>query len=220
MRASLWIVLTMSLLGVLGSALPRVHVLPAAIQPGTKDSNGALTELKVRQVIPVTEAQRAVVLLTGKNDEILVPVIVGEAEGETLASQLEEHDPAEAASLLSKTVTGLGGKLVRVELASLDHDGETVHSKLILNQNGKSVAVDGGAATALSLAVTTGVPVMASKQVMQTLGVTREQVREMLVPPGGSGSQAQPQLPQPPSSDDNNAPPKSLEPDHSHSLQL
>ena len=174
MRAMLAAVVVVSGLGVGMVAAPlvqRVSAAPAAPAPAAK-----MTELRVRDVVPLSSVHQAAVILTPAQGDMIVPVLVSEDEGAQLADLLRGRGAP--GGLLRQALSKIGGKLVRVELMGLQ--GDSVTAQAIVESGGKSVTLQGSAADTIGLAVEKHVPVMASKAVMDALGLTREQIRALV----------------------------------------
>ena len=185
MRAVMATVALLSGFGAAVVGLPLAHRALVASRAAEKPAEAqAMTELKVRDVVPLSSVHQAAVILAPDAGDLIVPVLVSEDEGELLADQLHGHG-AEG-SVLRKTIDGLGGKLVRVELPGLK--GESVEARVVVESHGRSVTIEGSPADSIGLALESHVPVMASKAVLEGLGLTRAQIRALVRGrPGSSG---------------------------------
>jgi len=173
MRAIL--VVAAAVLGM-GTALVAAPVAERVL--ATKRSAGRagdMTELQVRDVIPLEAVHQAAIILTAIQGELIVPVLVSEDEGEQVEGQLHG---APGSAVLRKAIAGLGGKLVRVELPALR--GDSVVAVVVIDKHGKSVRIESNPADSIGLAVAEHAPVLASKAVMDGLGLTRDQIRALL----------------------------------------
>ncbi|MBS2032075.1 MAG: bifunctional nuclease family protein [Deltaproteobacteria bacterium] len=190
MRAMLAAVVLVSGLGVGVVAAPlarKVTAAPAAPAPAPA---AKMTELRVRDVVPLASVHQAAVILTPVEGDMIVPVLISEDEGEQLSKLL--RGKASEGGLLRQALSKIGGKLVRVELMALQ--GDSVTAQAIVDTGGHSVTLQGSAADTIGLAVEKHVPVMASKAVMDGLGLTREQIRALVrgQPDGDDDSPSQP----------------------------
>lgn len=169
MRAVLVSAVVILGLGVFFAAAPlaKRHAEPGPLQQ--------MTELKVRDVVPLSSVHQAAVILTPEKGDVIVPVLISEDEGEALSDQLHGHGPG--SGVLKKAIAGFGGKLLRVELNSVR--GDTVVAQVVVDRDGKSVTFEGSPADSLSLAMEEHVPVLAAPMVMKELGLTREQIRQL-----------------------------------------
>jgi len=175
MRAMLAAVVVVSGLGLGMVAAPLARKIAApsaqAAEPAAK-----MTELRVRDVVPLSSVHQAAVILTPAEGDMIVPVLVSEDEGEQLSNQLRGH--ASSNGLLRQALSKVGGKLVRVELMALQ--GDSVTAQAIVESGGHNVTLPGSAADTIGVAIEKHVPVMASKAVMDGLGLTREQIRALV----------------------------------------
>jgi len=135
----------------------------------------AMTELHVRDVVPLDSVHQAAIILAPKKGDLIVPVLVSEGEGAQVADQLAGR-PTQG-GLLRQAIDGLGGKLVRVELT--DMNGEQVVARVVVERSGRSMTFEGAPAATIGLAVEEHVPVLASQAVMDGLGLTKEQIRAL-----------------------------------------
>lgn len=196
MRAVLATAVLVLGLGVFFVAAPlaKRHIAPGS-------SGAEMTELKVRDVVPLSSLHQAAIILTPEKGDLIVPVLITEDEGEALSDQLHGH--GDGGGLLKKAIAGFGGKLVRVELNAVR--GETVVAQVIVDREGKSVTFEGSPADSISLAVQEHVPLLAAPAVMKELGLTRDQIRSLAKgsqhAPGSGNSAGQHELT--PSSDGN-----------------
>jgi bifunctional DNase/RNase len=135
----------------------------------------AMTELHVRDVVPLQSVHQAAIILAPDKGDLIIPVLVSEDEGEQVADQLAGRTTQ--GGLLRQAISGLGGKLVRVELSAVK--GETVVAQAVVERGGKSMMFEGTPADTIGLALEEHVPVLASKAVMDGLGLTKEQIRAL-----------------------------------------
>ena len=151
---------------------------------------GQMTELHVRDVVPLDSVHQAAIILVPDKGDLIVPVLVSQDEGEQVADQLAGR--ANQGGLLRKAIDGLGGKLVRVELSAMK--GDSVIAQVVVEHGGRSMTLEGPAADSIGLAIEEHVPVLASKTVMDGLGLTKEQIRSLArqhpgeAPGGSAGS--------------------------------
>lgn len=189
MRTILMSALIVTGMGVAVVAAPMAQKAPRAAEvPGGE----ALTEVRVRDVVPLAAAHQAAVILTPTRGEMVLPVLVTESEGASLSGQIHGHGMTNG--LLKKVITELGGKLLRVELQRVE--GESVVAQLIVDQRGHALTLEGGAADSIALALESQVPVMATRAVMEGLALTREQIRALS---GGAARTPAHAAPRPPS---------------------
>ena len=109
-----------------------------------------------------------VVLLLDPAAELLVPILIGPAEANAIASAQAGIVPPRPMThdLMRDVLAALGVRLERVEITNLT-DG-VFHAELVL---ATGVRVDSRASDAIALAVRTGSPVLCSAEVVAIAGV-------------------------------------------------
>lgn len=167
----------MSAMAVMGMGVAVVAAPMAQKAPPRAEAAAgqALTEVHVRDVVPLSAAHQAAIILTPAQGEMVLPVLVTESEGASLSGQIHGHGVGNG--LLQKVITQMGGKLLRVELERVE--GESVVAQLIVEQKGHALTLEGGAADSIALALESRVPVMATRAVMEGLALTRDQIRAL-----------------------------------------
>ena len=124
--------------------------------------------------VSLMSQQRLVILREMNMDRYLV-IWIGmyEAEAITMALQgVEVHRPL-TWDLLKNVFTTLNARVVRVEVVALKDD--TFFGSIIVEANGRTIAIDARPSDALALAVRTHVPVFVDREVMNSAGITPEE---------------------------------------------
>lgn len=124
--------------------------------------------------VSLTNQQRLVVLRE-VNTERYLPIWIGPFEAESITIALQEVEVArpQTHDLLKNTIHALNARLVRVEVTSLRE--EVFYGNLVIEINGRVIEVDSRPSDALALAVRTHVPVLVSRELMDSAGVTPDQ---------------------------------------------
>lgn len=147
--------------------------------------------VKVAQV-SYSEVMGFVVLLRSTVDERSLPILIGAPEAQAIAVALDKlqmprpltHD------LFKNALDALGARLNRIEVCDLREN--TFYAKLLIEREGKEMAVDARPSDAVALALRCGAPVYVAEQVMAGAGVVLEEAKsgssEKGKPPAASGS--------------------------------
>lgn len=120
--------------------------------------------------VSLTNQQR-IVVLREVNAERYLPIWIGPYEAESITIALQEIEVArpQTHDLIKNLMTTLNARLVRVEVISLRDD--VFFGNLVIEYNGQLLDIDTRPSDALALAVRAHVPIMASREVMETAGI-------------------------------------------------
>jgi bifunctional DNase/RNase len=123
--------------------------------------------------VSLTNQQRIVILRESEAERYL-PIWIGPYEAEAITIALQDIEVArpQTHDLLRSLITNLGARLARVEIIALRED--VFYGNLVLELNGQSVNIDSRPSDALALAVRAHVPILVSKDVMETAGIVPE----------------------------------------------
>lgn len=140
------------------------HALPADRQDGR-------AQLELAGILQVGEESATLVVLREKGSRtILLMLLPGDA-GRALAAEIESH---RMPALLGVTLRALGARVQEVELqGSRD---EVRGGRARVSQGQKVVDVDGRPPELVSLAVATGAPIFIDRHLLQTAGLTPEDI--------------------------------------------
>ena len=129
------------------------------------------------------------VVLKGLIDERSLPIVIGVAEAQAIALQVNKvHVPRPMThDLLKNLLERLEWRLRRVEVCDL-REG-TFFAKLILTHNGNELAMDSRPSDALALALRFKAPIYVEEKVMDEAGRVFQENDEA-TPDGGNGSVA------------------------------
>lgn len=150
-----------------------------------------LVELEVIDVVPMEEGPA--VLLSPKNEKVVVPVFVGDFEANAIKLKLARQQPPRPMThdLLDTTIKALGGKVTRVVIDDLK--GGTFLGKLSLEQGGKLIELDARPSDCIALALRAGAPIFAAKSVVDEAGLRPPEGEHQ---PRRRQKKAQPALPE------------------------
>ena len=124
--------------------------------------------------VSLTNQQRIVVLRETTNERYL-PIWIGPYEAEAITIALQEIEVArpQTHDLLKNILTTLNARLLRIEIVSLKED--VFYGNLVVEVDGRTVYIDSRPSDALALAARARVPVLVSREVMDSAGVVPEE---------------------------------------------
>jgi uncharacterized protein len=123
--------------------------------------------------VSLTNQQRIVVLREVNNDRYL-PIWIGPYEAESITIALQEIEVArpQTHDLLKNVIGTLNGRLLRIEVIALKD--EVFFGNLVVEANGHVLNIDSRPSDALALAVRAHVPILVSRDVLDSAGVEPE----------------------------------------------
>src|SRR5437762_893450 len=129
-----------------------VLLLLAAAPPPTE------VEMVVRDVIPTEDGTEAV-LLAPVDEELVLPIFVGPAEGNAIRMKLQHQVPPRPMThdLLDTMIRSLGGRVTRVFIDDLKRN--TFLAKIYVLQNGKTLEIDARPSDSIALALRCNAPI-------------------------------------------------------------
>lgn len=124
--------------------------------------------------VSLTNQQR-IVVLREVNAERYLPIWIGPYEAESITIALQEIEVArpQTHDLIKNLMNTLNARLVRVEVVALRDD--VFFGSLIIEYNGQTLDIDTRPSDALALAVRAHVPILVSREVMDTAGIIPDQ---------------------------------------------
>lgn len=124
--------------------------------------------------VSLTNQQR-IVILREVNAERYLPIWIGPYEAEAITIALQDIEVArpQTHDLLKNVLNAMNARLLRVEVVNLKDD--VFYGSLIVEVNGNTLEIDSRPSDALAMAVRAHVPIMASREVMETAGIKPEQ---------------------------------------------
>lgn len=132
--------------------------------------------------VSLTNQQRIVVLREVNNERYL-PIWIGPYEAESITIALQEIEVArpQTHDLLKNVIGTLNGRLLRIEVISLKD--EVFFGNLVVEANGRVLNIDSRPSDALALAVRAHVPILVSRDVLDSAGVEPEDDMRSAKPP-------------------------------------
>ncbi len=123
--------------------------------------------------VSLTNQQRIVVLREVNNERYL-PIWIGPYEAESITIALQEIEVArpQTHDLLKNIIGTLNGRLLRIEVIALKD--EVFFGNLVVEANGRVLNIDSRPSDALALAVRAHVPILVSRDVLDSAGVEPE----------------------------------------------
>jgi len=128
--------------------------------------------------VPITEpiGERRVVLLATADGQTVVPIWIGQFEADAIAILLvgaEAHRPLTFA-FAARLLEAAGGRLREVRISRLTE--ETFYAEVVVDGPAGTRLFDGRPSDAISLALATGAPIRAAKEVVEQAGKTRAEM--------------------------------------------
>ncbi len=119
--------------------------------------------------------QNRIVVLREANTERYLPIWIGPYEAEAITIALQEIEVArpQTHDLLKNILSTLNARLVRIEVVSLKED--VFYGNLVVEVDGRTVFIDSRPSDALALAARAHVPILVSREVMDSAGVIPEE---------------------------------------------
>jgi uncharacterized protein len=124
----------------------------------------ARVELELVGVLPVPEGQAGILVLREKGKDTILPLFV--PDGRRFAPS------ASGGSLLDRAIAALGGRLSEVEVERAEET--SAGAKVRLTQSGKPLELQAVPSESIALAIAAGVPIVASRQLLDEEGLTAE----------------------------------------------
>lgn len=195
-RATLFVAPLSALLLALGGLLLlpgfRAPRAIAATLQGTSDEQPCVTEhggdpkactelveLEVKDVIPLVEAQTHAIVLTTKDQEMLLPVFVDEASAVSVAFRLAEREPPQplAQDLLDDVVDQLGAKVTEVRIDDLR---DNVYSgRVFLEQGAKKLTLEARPSDSIAMALSSHARIRVTRKVLTLAGISRDEIEAL-----------------------------------------
>jgi bifunctional DNase/RNase len=144
-------------------------------------------------------SQQRIVILREVDADRYLPIWIGIYEAEAIALALQEVEVARPLTwdLLKNIFTMMDARILRVEVTSL-HD-DTYYGNIVVEFDGRNLDIDSRPSDAIALAVRAHVPILVSKPILDSVGVTPEEDLQETA----SESNEQPKTPVPEVNDEN-----------------
>ena len=119
--------------------------------------------------------QQRIVILRELDAERYLAIWIGvyEAEHLTIALQDVEVSRPLTYDLFTKVIDELNGEVSHIEVVSLRD--ETFYGNVVINVNGRVLNIDSRPSDAMNLAVRSGVPILVSREVMESAGIVPDE---------------------------------------------
>jgi uncharacterized protein len=177
-------------LAVLALGAPRIGAAASSLagrpaeQPAEKR---ALVEMEVKDVVPLEEgATHAVILVSGSGT--MLPVFVDEPAAVAIAFRLAHREAPHALSedLLDSVIGKMGGKVVQVRIGAIQNHLNL--STVTIRQGEKMVKVAARASDSIAMALSSGAKIFATAELVEEVGITKEEIDELKSQMGVGGS--------------------------------
>ncbi len=131
-----------------------------------------LVEVIIDSVRVSLTNQQRIVLLREPEVERYLPIWIGPYEAESITISLQEIEIArpQTHDLFIKTLDKIQARLIRVEVVALR--GDVFYGNLVIEAGGTPVSVDARPSDAIALAVRAHVPILVSREIFETAGIT------------------------------------------------
>jgi bifunctional DNase/RNase len=133
-----------------------------------------LVEVMIDSIRVSLTNQQRIVLLRELDSEHFLPIWIGPYEAESITIALQEIEIArpQTHDLLIRALDQLKVRLIRVEIVALR--GDVFYGNLVIEANKETIYVDSRPSDSIALAVRAHVPILVSKEILTTAGVTPE----------------------------------------------
>ncbi|MCL4560570.1 MAG: bifunctional nuclease family protein [Chloroflexi bacterium] len=138
--------------------------------------------------VSLTNQQRIVVLRETDSDRYL-PIWIGPYEAESITIALQEVEVArpQTHDLLKNVFAALNARILRIEVVSLKD--EVFYGNIVAEVDGRVLEIDSRPSDALALAVRAHVPILVSRDILETAGILPEQdIQQTQEPPSAAPS--------------------------------
>jgi bifunctional DNase/RNase len=127
--------------------------------------------VRVEKVTLDTSTNRFVVILRDDSNKRWLPIVVGSAEAQAIALQLENIDPPRPLThdLMKNLLETMGIKITRIIVNDLREN--TYYAVIDLNDNGRKKEVDARPSDAIALALRTQAPIFVEEEVMKKASI-------------------------------------------------
>ncbi len=133
-----------------------------------------IISVRVERVTLDTASNRFVVILKDEINKRWLPIVVGPAEAQAIAIQMEEMQPPRPMThdLMKNLLDSLHAAINRVIVCDLKEN--TYYATIDLKKNGSHQQVDARPSDAIALALRTGAPIFVEEEVMKRASISEE----------------------------------------------
>lgn len=151
--------------------------------------SGDMIEVVIDSIRVSLMSQQRIIILREVGAERYLPIWIGVYEAEAIAIALQEVEVARPLThdLLKNIFKAMNARILRVEVLSLKDD--TYFGNIVAQVNGSSIDIDSRPSDALALAVRANVPILVSRQVMDSAGIIPEEDLQASEPAAGEAPQ-------------------------------
>ena len=120
-------------------------------------------------------SQQRIVILREVDGDRYLPIWIGIYEAEAIALALQEVEVARPLTwdLLKNVFSIMDARILRVEVTSL-HD-DTYYGNIVVEFDGRMLDIDSRPSDAIALAVRAHVPILVTRPILESVGVTPEE---------------------------------------------
>ena len=138
-------------------------------------SDQSMVEVAIDSIRVSLMSQQRIVILREMNTERYLPIWIGPYEAEAITIALQEVEVSRPLThdLLNNVFRTLDAHILRVEVTALKD--EVYFGNIVAEVNGMNLNVDSRPSDALALAVRAHVPILVSRTVMDSAGITPEE---------------------------------------------
>jgi RNA polymerase sigma factor (sigma-70 family) len=184
---------TAALLGIEASAVKaRLHKARSRLRQNlwelwseehmTAETSSEFIDVEVQDVraVPLAEppGERRVVLLAEASGERLLPIWVGQYEGDAIAISLVQAEAPRPLTFAfaARLLGAVGGHVQQVRINRLAE--ETFYAEVVLDSTMGTRTIDARPSDAIALALVTGAPIRVAAEVMEQAGRTPEELSQ------------------------------------------
>lgn len=151
------------------------HVRIPCERSGAEAVMSDMVEVVIDSIRVSLMSQQRLVILREMNMDRYLVIWIGMYEAEAITMALQGVEVARPLTwdLLKSVFNTLNARVVRVEVVALRDD--TFFGSIVIESNGRTIAIDARPSDALALAVRTHVPVFVNREVMDSAGITPEE---------------------------------------------
>ncbi len=120
-------------------------------------------------------SQQRIVILREVGADRYLPIWIGIYEAEAIALALQDVEVARPLTwdLLKNVFSLMEAQILRVEVTSLHED--TYYGNIVVELDGRNIDIDSRPSDAIALAVRAHVPILVSRPILDSVGVTPEE---------------------------------------------
>jgi bifunctional DNase/RNase len=142
-----------------------------------KEQNKMIISVKVDRVTLDTSNNRFVVILKDEINDRWLPIVVGPAEAQAIAFELEHVTPPRPMThdLIRNLLSTLDVKILKVVVSDLRDN--TYYATIDLKKNGSEDEIDARPSDAIALALRANAPIFVDEKVMAQAAITEEMTK-------------------------------------------